>query len=359
MNNLTIILKKLQPITLPLLAILSAFIFGAMLILLSGINPLTAYAALFRGAFGSIGAVSQVLNRATPLIFTGLAVMIGLKVKSINIGAEGQFITGAFAAALAGIYLSTGVIILDILIILLVAIIVGGLWALIPALLKIKKDVNTIISTIMMNYIAIAVIAYFLLNYFVLEGSDLLATPWMSNSTRIPLLIPPPVRLNLGFFIAVIIVFVIYIILNKTVIGYEIKAVGLNPSAAHVAGINAKTKIIIALMMSGALAGMGGAIEISSVFGRYYNNYSPGYGFTGIPVAILARGNPVAILLSALLFSSLRVGAVSMQTSVGVSRTIVDAMQGVIILFIAAEYIFVLFNKKRKLKIHKKEDGPT
>lgn len=352
LNNLKL---KIKPLYLPLLAILFAFVFGAILILLSGINPLLAYSALFRGAFGSMGALSQVLNRATPLIFTGLAVMIGLKVKSINIGAEGQFIIGGFLAALTGAHLTTGVAIIDIPLILIAGMIGGILWTIIPALLKVKRDVNTVISTIMMNYVATAITAYLLLNFVNAGEGDLVATPWMAISARLPIIIPAPSRLSLGFFLGIIFVIIIYIILNKTILGYEIKAVGSNPFAATVNGINAKNRIVIAILMSGALAGIGGAIEISSVFQRYYNDYSPGYGFTGIPVAILARGNPYAIILTALLFSVLRVGATTMQTSVGVSRTIVDAMQGAIILFIAGEYIFTLIQKKREIKRQKEQ----
>jgi simple sugar transport system permease protein len=354
MKNLKIYLK---PMILPSLAILFAFLFGAFLILISGINPFLAYAALFRGAFGSIGAISQVLNRATPLIFTGLAVMMGLKVKSINIGAEGQFIVGGFCAALAGAYIATGVMLIDLLIVIVSGFLGGGLWVVLPAILKIKKEVNTIISTIMMNYIALAVISFFLLNFLMVSDSDLVATQWMEVSARMPLVIPPPGRLGLGFILSLFIVGLLFIFLNKTVIGFEIKAVGSNPIASQVSGISSKFRIVFALILSGALAGMGGAIEVSSVFGRYYDSYSPGYGFAGIPVAILARGNPIAIILTALLFSILRVGSTTMQTSMGVSRTIVDAMQGIIIMFIAAEYIFTLIRKKRQVKLQKPREG--
>lgn len=343
MNKVKATLKRLS---VPLIAILFAFIFGAVLIILSGKDPILAYGAMFKGAFGSFGAISTVLNKATPLILTGLAVSIAYQCKSINIGAEGQLVFGAFGASLVGAYVSLPIF-LHIPLVIISGFAFGAAWAFIPAMLKIKKDVNTVISTIMMNYIAFAVVRFLINTFFRADNSDLVAMPWFKATARLPLLLGNPIRLSSAIIIALLAAVVIWYLLNRTVVGYEIKAVGLNPNAANSNGIKANKNIIISLLISGGLAGIAGATEIMAQFGKLYDAFAPGYGFDGIPVALLARGNPLGVILTALLFSILRTGAVTMQTSVGVSRTIVDAMQGVIILFIAGEYLFTKIKLKR------------
>lgn len=341
--------ENTENILTPLLAILFALVIGAVLILFTGKNPLLAYAALLRGAFGTPIALAQTLNKAIPLIFTGLAVAIAFKAKALNIGGEGQIAVGAFSASLVGVYVKGLPMVLHIPLVILAGFLAGALWAVIPALLKIKKDVSTVITTIMMNYIAVGLTRYFLNGPFKAEG-DLVASEWLLPSARIPYLIKAPYLLGGGIVLALLAVAAAFVLLEKTVLGYEIKAVGLNEHTARHSGIPVFRSIFLALLISGGLAGVAGGVEISGVYFRMYEGFSPGYGFDGIPVALLANSNPIGVVFTALLFSILRTGAVTMQTSVGVSRNIVDAMQGIIILFIAAKHIFVLYRENLKTK---------
>ena len=340
--------KSLSAIWVPLLAVFFSFIVGAILIMMAGKSPILAYKALFKGSFGTLPLFFQMLNKATPLLFTGLAVAVAYRAKVINIGGEGQLVMGALGATLAGIYLDLPAII-HIPITIAAAFIFGSLWVVIPAFLKIKKDVNPVISTIMMNYVA-ALFVQFLVVGPLKHPGELLATDWLKKSAWLPFIIGAPFRLGAGILLGIVCAVALSFLLNKTVSGYEIKAVGFNQRASKVAGINVEKNMLIALMISGGLAGLAGGIEVTSFFHRLYDGFSPGYGFDGISVALLARSNPYGVILTSLLFAILRSGAVSMQTSVGVSRNVVDAMQGVIILFIAGEAMITLLIAKFKKK---------
>lgn len=355
--NKSFLKKNLEAIVTPILAILFALFVGAILILFSGKSPIEAYAALLRGAFGSPIALAQLLNKATPLIFTGLAVAIAFKAKALNIGGEGQLAVGAFASTLAGVYIKGFPIFIHLPLVVLAGFLAGALWAVIPAILRAKKEVSTVITTIMMNYIAIGFTRYFLNGPFKAEG-DLVASEWIAPSAKIPYILKAPYLLSGGIILAIIAVIVIYILLEKTVLGYEIKAIGLNRHTSKYSGISIYKGIFASLLISGGLAGLAGTVEIAGSYFRMYEGFSPGYGFDGIPIALLANSNPIGVVFTALLFSILRTGALTMQTSVGVSRNIVDAMQGIIILFIAAKYVFVLYRenvKTKKMKTQAKE----
>lgn len=342
--------KLINDIKTPLLSIFFSFLVGATLIIFSGKNPVEAYAALFRGAFGSPAALSQTLNKSISLIFTGLAVSIAYQCKSLNIGGEGQLVFGAFGASLAGIFIKGLPAVIHIIVVLAVGFAFGAIWALIPAILKIKKDVNTVISTIMMNYVSFSVVSFMINTFFKASKSDFVTMEQVLDTARLPYIQFSTFRINSGLVLAIIAAIILYIFLNKTVSGYEINAVGLNPVSSNISGINYKKNVLISLLISGGLAGLAGATDLMGSMGKLYDGYNPGYGFDGIPIALLAKGNPIVIIFTSLLFSVLRVGSITMQTSVGVSRTIVDAMQGVIILFIAAEYIIVLVVEAIKKK---------
>lgn len=339
--------KMVTELKMPLLAIMCAFVFGAVLILISGKNPIAAYSALFRGALGSPQAISQTINKSIPLIFSGLAVSIAYQCKSLNIGGAGQFVFGGFGASLVAVYVTGLPMIIHIPLVLITGFVFGGLWAVVPGLLKIKKDVNTVISTIMMNYVAFSVVSFLINTYFKAGMSDYVSMEPIAASAALPFIQIGSFRIGAGIVLAVIVALVLKVILQKTVLGYEIKAVGSNPSAANTNGISSKKNVLISLIVSGGLAGLAGTVDLIGNMKKLPDGYNPSYGFDGIPIALLAKGNPLAVILTALLFSVLRTGAITMQTSVQVSSNIVDAMQGVIILFIAAEYIFSLYSKNK------------
>ncbi|MGL6175155.1 MAG: ABC transporter permease [Cellulosilyticaceae bacterium] len=343
--------KKVQEIGLnfiiSLVALVMAIVVGGIIIAVLGTNPFEAYGALLKGAFGTPMATTVTLTKSVPLILTGLAVALAFKCTVFNIGAEGQLLVGAMAAAIVGAYVELPAI-LHIPLVLLSAIVAGMLWAFLPAVLKQKRNVHVVISTIMFNYIAQYFVQYLILGPFKTTEGAAAQTNTIHQTAMLPKLLPKPYVLNLGIIIAIVAIFVVYILLNKTSMGYEMRAVGLNRNAAYANGINVDKNMFLALLLSGALAGLAGGIEVTGSLNKIVNGFSPGYGFTGIPVALMARNNPFAILFTALLMGTMRSGSLMMQSSVGVSKNMVDVIQGLIIVFLCSEYVIRYYIKKRR-----------
>lgn len=325
------------------LSLVLAIIVGGFVIAAFGYNPFAAYGALVKGAFGTPAAISITLTKSVPMILTGLAVALAFKCTVFNIGAEGQLLVGAMAAAIVGHYVQLPAI-LHIPLTLLSAMVAGMLWSFIPALLKQKANVSVVISTIMFNYIGQYLVQYLILKPFRGDGSAA-ATRTIQDTARLPKLLPSPYILNLGILIALLMVVLTYFLLNRTSRGYEMRAVGLNANAARTGGINVEMNMFLALLLSGALAGLAGGVEVTGSLGKIINNFSPGYGFNGIPVALMARNNPFAIILTALLIGSMRSGSILMQSSVGVSQNVVEIIQGLIIVFLCAEHVIRYYIK--------------
>ena len=342
--------KKYQELGINLLitciALILAFIVGAILILILGENPLKAYEALFKGAVGTPIALTISLSKSVPLILTGLAVGLAFKCKVFNIGAEGQLLFGAFLATLVGIYVKVPAP-LHILLVLIAGFVGGLVWSFVPAYLRYKRNVHIVISTIMFNYIGQYLVQYMVCGPFKEPGPNS-ATAQIQQTAMLPRILPKPYALNLGFIVAIIMVVVIYILLNKTTIGYEMRSVGLNADAAKTNGINVKKNMFLALLLSGGLAGLAGSIEVSGSIYRMVDGFSPGYGFNGIPVALLAHNNPFAVIFSACLLGFMRSGAIMMQASMGISQEIIDVIQGTVIIFICTEYLIRYYVGKIK-----------
>lgn len=340
----SVLLKRRRPsllieILTPVLAVALALAVGAFLILVVGVSPLVAYVALVRGAFGSANSLTQIVLKATPLLLIGLGLTVAFRCKVWNIGAEGQFYMGALAATWVGV--SFGGIPTPLMLPLVgVAGFTGGaLWGVIPAVLKIKRGVNEIISTLMMNYIAI-----FFLSYLVrlpLKDPDyyLPQTAAISSLSELPFLFPGS-RLHAGIVVALLCVPLIYFVLWKTTLGYRIRAVGANPDAARYAGMNIARNIIMAMIISGGLAGLAGMVEVAGIHHRLLVGISPGYGYTAIVVALLGKLNPIGVMLAAYLFAVLVIGADSMQRILGIPVTIVVAIQALVILFVLGSEAF-------------------
>ncbi len=341
---------KLQELGLNFLisaiALVLAIITGGIIIALFGNNPFQAYGALIKGAFGTPMAFTQSLTKSVPLLLTGLAVALAYKCTVFNIGAEGQLLVGAIAAGIVGTFLNLPAI-LNIPILLAVSMLAGMVWAFFPAVLKQKADVNVVISTIMFNYVGQYLVQYLILGPFKEEGAAS-ATRAIAQSARLPKLLPSPYVLNLGIVIALAAAVLVYILLNRTSLGYEMCAVGLNKNAAYTNGINVERNMFLALLMSGALAGLAGGIEVTGTMGKVINGFSANYGFSGIPVALMARNNPFAIIITAFLMGSMRSGSLMMQSSVGVSKNMVDIIQGLVIVFLCAENVIRYYIKKRR-----------
>ena len=328
----------LQQLILPVGAIILALLVGAVFILAIGKNPIEAYVALLQGAFGDVFSIGETLENTTPLILTGLAVAFAFRAKLFNIGAEGQFLMGALAAAWVGTALSMPSII-HIPLTLLAGIIVGGLWGGLAGLLKATRGVHEVISTIMLNFIAIFFISYMVTGPMKEPSAlDIPQTARMADTAQL-MKIMPPSRLSAGIIIALVAAGFIWWLLWKTTIGYEVRAVGLNFFAAEFGGIKPNYNMFLAMLISGGLAGLGGAIIISGLFLRYQHGFEPGYGFTAIAVSLVGANNPPGVVLAALLFATLSQGALGMQNVAGVPQDIVLVIQALVIFFVAAPQI--------------------
>lgn len=339
-------------IIISLISIIFAFLVGAIIISALGENPIKAYSVLMKGAVGNPVALTVSLTKSVPLILTGLAVAVAQKSRVFNIGAEGQLLVGAFAAAFAGFTfkLPAG---LHLAACLAAAMTAGMAWAFIAAFLKYTRNVHVVISTIMLNYIAASLVQYLVCGPFKEPGATYNATVMIADTAKLPSLLAKPLSLNLGFVIALAMIAGCWFLLNKTTLGYEMRAVGLNPNASRVGGIDIAKNMFMALVLSGALAGLAGGIEVTGSLNRVMEGFSPGYGFNGIPVAMMANGNPIAIFFSAFLLGAMRNGALAMQIQLGISQDIVDIIQGLVIIFLGCDYMIRYYINKVRLERRK------
>ncbi|QTL98889.1 ABC transporter permease [Iocasia frigidifontis] len=324
----------LANLTYSFLAIVMALIIGAILIHISGHNVWQAYYYLFYGAFGNSYNLAQTLLKTTPLIFTGLAVAIGFQSGLFNIGGEGQLYWGAFVTAIVAIAFSAlpGVILIPLS--LVSGALAGGLWSIIPGYLKAKTGAHEVITTIMFNYIGILATSFLLKNYFKADG-PVDQTRMIPESAGLKELIPYT-RLTWAIILGVFIIFIVDYLLKNTSLGFDLQAVGYNPAAAEYAGISAEWILVITMGLSGAIAGLAGSTMVLGVLHRFITNFSPGYGFTGIAVAVLGRNKPWGVLAAALLFGALEAGGMSMQLFAKIPQDLMTIVQGLVILFVAA-----------------------
>ena len=329
----------------PLIAILIALIIGAIIVLATGNNPVTAFASLMVGAVGSPLAIGRTLLYATPLIFTGLAVAVAFRAGLFNIGGEGQVYIGAITAAGLGVALGfLGP--LGTLVVLLACILTGFLWGAIPGFLKAYFGAHEVITTIMLNFVAINLATYLALKP--LRGGGLVpGTAAIDPAARIPFIGLALGRANYGFFLALLAAAVVYLLLWRTKRGFELRAVGLSPGAASYAGMHIGSNTVLALAIGGALAALGGGVEVLGVYGKMTIPFAANLGFNGIGVALLGRNHPVGVVLGALLFGGLASGAEEMQFSTNVPLDLTDVLLAVILLLVTATRLVELILGKR------------
>ncbi len=323
---------------LPLLAMLAALLIGAVLLLLLKANPLQAYAALINGALGNTSGITQSLVKATPLLLVGLGICIAFRASVINIGGEGQIIVGALMATWFALAFRTwpGWLLLPST--LVVSFLAGAVWGFVPGILKARLAVNEILSTVMMNAIA-QQLMNLLIRGPLMDPAGVKAGTFLAQSERLPTQAWLPrlvsqTQLHAGAIIAVVLAIAVYIFLWRTTIGYRIRAVGLNPDAARYAGINVPFYQALSLTLAGGFAGLAGAIEVLGVQHRLLEGISGGYGFTGIVAALFGGLHPLGVIPAAYLFGSLLVGAATMQRAVQVPSALVDAIMGLVVLFV-------------------------
>ena len=316
-----------------LAAIGLALLVSAVLIFVAGENPLEAYPALIRGAFGDSFAWGNTLARTTPLIFTGLAVAFAFKCNLLNIGAEGQLYMGALASVLAGIYITGLPAVIHIPLVILLGFAAGALLGGFAGYLRAARGINEIISTIMLNFIAIFFVSYLVHGPIAEPPGFYHQTAQVEPSARLPILMQKS-DLSISIILAVLIAFIVAYILWRTPFGLRLRAVGQSQETAKFSGIPVKGYVFGAMGISGGLAGLAGATEIIGSQYRLLDFFSPGYGFDGIAVAFLGRSDPIGVIFAAFLFAALRVGANQMQRETGLPTSLVVVIQGMVILFI-------------------------
>ena len=323
---------------LPLLAMLAALAIGAVLLLFLKANPLVAYAALVKGALGNLSGITQSVVKATPLLLVGLGICIAFRASVINIGGEGQIIVGAIMGTWFALALRAwpGWLLLPST--LVMSFLAGAAWGFVPGFLKARLAVNEILSTVMMNAIA-QQLMNLLLRGPLMDPAGVKAGTFLAQSERLPAQawlprLIPQTELHAGAIVAVVLAVVVYIFLWRTTIGYRIRAVGLNPDAARYAGIPVPFYQALSLTLAGGFAGLAGAVEVLGVQHRLLDGISGGYGFTGIVAALFGGLHPLGVIPAAYLFGSLLVGADGMQRAVQVPSALVNAIMGLVVLFV-------------------------
>ncbi|MFW5976437.1 MAG: ABC transporter permease [Bacillota bacterium] len=334
------IIYNLEGLLYSLLAILFALIIGAILIYISGHSVFDAYYNLFIGAFGSIYNISQTLLNSIPIIFTGLAVAIAFKSGLFNIGAEGQMYWGAFITAVISIRFSGLNSYILIPVVLLSGALAGGIWGSIAGYLKAKTGAHEVITTIMLNYIGTLGTTFLLKEYFKASG-PVDQTELIPEGARMARIFENT-RLSWAILLGIAIIIIIRYLFNNTALGYDLKMIGENYQAAEYAGIPVSKMTVLSMFISGSVAGLAGSTMVLGVLHRFISNFSPGYGFTGIAVAVLGRNKPWGVLAAAILFGALEAGGMSMQLFAKIPSDLMTVVQGLVILFVAAP-IFIQY----------------
>ncbi len=336
-----------------LLSILLGLVVGALVLIISGRNPIVVYGAMIEGIIGKPKYIAWTIIKATPYILTGLSVAFAFKTGLFNIGAEGQFIIGSLVATLLGVALDLPAII-QIPLIMIAAAVAGGLWGAISGFLKSKFGINEVIVSIMLNWIAFYFSNFMVSDSFIsVPNSE--ASASINNGASISItwlkdLVGPATSVNWGIVISIVLVFIIWFILNKTTLGFELKAVGYNKDAAEYAGIDVNKSILKSMAIAGMLAGIAGAIQVMGVTHNITVLASQeGYGFDGIAVALIANSNPIGCIFSGLLYGAFKYGGIKMQ-SVNAPSEVINIVTGSIVYFIALSNGLRLLYMKMKEK---------
>ncbi|NOX60545.1 MAG: ABC transporter permease [Chloroflexi bacterium] len=330
----------------PVVSIILALMVGAVLIAAQGASPIEAYAAMYRGALGSGFGFAETLVKAIPLMLAGLGVAIAFRMQLWNIGAEGQLWMGAWAAAGVGLFLYAAIPMppwLAILLMMLASMLAGGLWGAIPGALKAYLNVNEILTSLMLNSVAIFWVLYFVDILWRDPGglgfpntAPLDKAIWLPKLGALLFFLPPTHRVHLGLAFGIIAAAFMWYALSKMQWGYEVRVIGLNKRAAGFAGMPIARNIVLVMFLSGALAGLAGMSEVAGVAHRLQRGLSPGYGFTAIIIAWLAKLNPFAIILVSILFGGLLVAGEQIQMTMGLPASISLILQGLILFFVLA-----------------------
>lgn len=333
-----------------IMAVLLGLLAGALLMLIMGFNPVEGYTYLFKGGLMNLERIGNTIATATPLMLTGLSVAFAFKTGLFNIGTPGQMLFGGFCSIAVGLTLDLPKVIL-VPIVVFSGILGGAVWGIVPGYLKARFNVHEVVSSIMMNWTAYWIVCYMVPQYFkgefleteskMLTESASLRVDWLTNIFK-------GSYINLGIFLAIIAVLIIWFILNKTVLGYELKAVGFNRFGAEYAGMSVNRNIIVSMMIAGALAGLAGVTQYAGYADCIQTGIMPSQGFNGIAVALLGANSPLGVVLSALFFGVLNVGKGAMSIKANVPTELADTIMATIIYFSATSLIMENLIKRFK-----------
>ncbi len=318
------------------LSIIASLFIGGLIMLANGRSPFIGYGALLDGAFGSKYKLANTLAKSIPLILTGFATAISFKSGISNIGGEGQFYLGAFASALVGtsfIFLPRP---LSILLAIFVGGLVGGAYAYIPGYLKVELGVDEVVTTIMLNTVAVLFTSYLVNNPFAARDSKMAATNIIGEGYKLKKLVRLS-NLNSSIFFSILIIILMGYFMEKTSNGYEHKMVGENKTFAKYGAINSKKTMLRAMVISGCICGITGVFEVIGVHYRFLQNLSPGIAFDGMLVALVVKNNPLGLVFMGIFFAAMKTGSIYMETATGIPSELVEVIQAIIILFIAGE----------------------
>lgn len=336
--------ERTLTILVPIISVLLALVVGGIVIACLGKNPIQGYALLFSGSLGTPQKFASSLVSACPLIFTALAAAFAYRCGVFNLGGEGQFIMGAVSAIV--FLLVTGIEgVLGTVLAILVGTVVGALWAALPGIMKITRGLNEMITSIMLNYVATLFMGFIYTNAFRDGGNP--QTPSVADSVMLAKI--PGFRIHTGVILAIVLGLVVAYVISKTSFGFKIRAVGLNPLASKVNGFNVKFLVMAAFVISGAIAGMGGAVELLGKQYRLMSGFGSGFGFDGVAIALIAQLNPLASLIVAIFFGALTTGASSMQVGIMVPTAIVEIIRALIIIFSVAGVALIKLPKIQAL----------
>ena len=331
-------------LALPLAAVVAALVLCSGLIALAGAGVFEAYDVMFSSAFGDSYAITETLVRAAPMIFTGLAVAVAFRAKFWNIGAEGQLLAGAIASCAVGAIPMPGP--LAMLLMALSGAAAGAAVALVPAILRVRLKVDDVVSSLLLN----SIIFYALMA--LIEGSwkDPLSgypiSPPIEDSANFPVLMEGT-RLHLGVLVALLAAPVVWFVISRTTLGFRIRVTGENPEAARYGGINVQRVLLSAAILSGGLAGLAGVGEVGGVHFQVMSDISPGYGYSGIVIAMLARLNPLGVVPAAIFLAAVMTGAEAMSRATGVPAFLSDVIQGTALLSMLVALLFTAYRIRR------------
>lgn len=358
--------SKLVDASLPIIATFAALAVGVIMLLILRVSPVEAYGALWEGAFGSTNAIAETLVKSVPLLLVGLGICIAFRANVINIGGEGQMIIGGILATQIGLTFTDLPGWLVIIMAMVAGFLGGAIWGGIPGLLKAYFNVNEILSTVMLNAIAVQIMNFLLRGPMIdpaqLEkASKIPQTARLLDAFRLPRLVPT--RLHLGFLIAVVLAVLVYILLWRTTLGYRIRAVGQNPDASRYGGIRVRRRIVTALLLSGAFAGLAGAIQVFGVNYRMITDgsasgFTGAAGFNGIVAALFGQLHPIGTIPASIFFGALLVGANKMQRVVQIPSALITAMNGLVVIFVVSSEIWRRRRQKQRLSMEDESKPP-